>query len=166
VAPDAPPPSVPREAPREADREPSAREPEASSPPDRRQPLDAGSLAAFQRGSRSGSSSGAFYADAPTTAAAVARITYTLEAYSDAIAKRDIEALREVRSNVTPTEAAWVKDGTTTVRFSNVDVSVEGTEAVARCRRTIASDGKTRASGSVEVRLTRKPTGWVITEIR
>lgn len=96
----------------------------------------------------------------------MARITYTLEAYSDAIAKRDLEALREVRSSVTPTEAAWVKDGTTTVRFSNLDVSVEGTDAVVRCRRTIASDGKTRASGAVDVRLTRKPTGWIITDIR
>lgn len=169
VAPDAP-PEAPRESPREAPRDVSREAPRESEPsasaPDRRQPLDAGSLTAFQRGSRSGSSSGGFYSDAPTTAAAVARITYTLEAYSDAIAKRDIDALREVRSSVTPTEAAWVKDGTTTVRFSNVDVSVDGTEAVARCRRTIVSDGKTRASGAVQVHLARKPSGWVITDIR
>ena len=85
-----------------------AREP--STPADTRS-LDYGSLSAFRGGSRSTGSASSVYTDSPSTAAAVARITYTLDAYGDAIAARDLDALRDVRSPVTPAEAALLKEG-------------------------------------------------------
>jgi serine/threonine protein kinase len=140
-----------------------AREP--STPADTRA-LDYGSLSAFRGGSRSTGSASSVYTDSPSTAAAVARITYTLDAYGDAIAERDLAALRDVRSPVTPAEAALLKEGRTTVRFSNLDVSLSGNDARVRCRRALVTNGKTVSSGPAEVRLTRKPEGWVITDIR
>jgi eukaryotic-like serine/threonine-protein kinase len=128
-----------------------------------RTPFDSSSVSAFQ--SR-GSQSGTFYTDSPSTAAAVARITYTLEAYSNAIEKRDLDALRDVRNPVTPAESALVS-GTpaTTVRFTDLDINVDGTQGRVRCRRAITTGGK-RSTSQVEVHLTRRPSGWVITDIR
>jgi hypothetical protein len=67
---------------------------------------------------------------------------------------------------VTPGEAALLKEGRTTVRFSNLDVSLSGNDARVRCRRALVTNGKTVSSGPAEVRLTRRPDGWVITDIR
>jgi hypothetical protein len=163
------------EAPREpaaenARREPAPpvrgrEEPPPSTPADTRS-LDYGSLGAFRGGSRSTGAASNVYSDAPSTAAAVARITYTLDAYGDAIAARDLDALRDVRSPVTPAESTMLKEGRLTVRFSNLDVSLDGNDARVRCRRAVVANGKTLSSGPADVRLTRRPDGWVITDIR
>ena len=144
-------------------REEPSREP--STPADTRA-LDYGSLSAFRGGSRGTGSASNVYSDSPSTAAAVARITYTLDAYGDAIAARDLDALRDVRSPVTPAEATMLKEGRLTVRFSNLDVSLDGNDARVRCRRAVVANGKTLSSGPADVRLTRRPEGWVITDIR
>ena len=52
------------------------------------------------------------------------------------------------------------------MRFSNLDVSLDGNDARVRCRRALVTNGKTLSSGPADVRLTRRPEGWVITEIR
>jgi serine/threonine protein kinase len=143
-----------------------AREPSTPSTPADTRSLDYGSLSAFRGGSRSTGSASNVYTDSPSTAAAVARITYALEAYGDAIAARDLDALRDVRSPVTPAEATMLKEGRLTVRFSNLDVSLDGNDARVRCRRAVVANGKTLSSGPSDVRLTRRPDGWVITEIR
>jgi hypothetical protein len=148
-------------APAEPSREPAT----PSTPADTRS-LDYGSLGAFRGGSRSTSSASSVYSDSPSAAAAVARITYALEAYGDAIAARDLDALRDVRSPVTPAESAMLKEGRLTVRFSNFDVSLNGNDARVRCRRAVVANGKTVSSGPADVRLTRRPEGWVITDIR
>jgi hypothetical protein len=144
-----------------------AREParEPSTPADTRS-LDYGSLNAFRGGSRSTGSASDVYSESPSTAAAVARITYALDAYGEAIAARDLGALRDVRSPVTPAEAAMLKEGRLTVRFSNLDVSINGSDARVRCQRAVVANGKTISSGPSDVRLTRRPEGWVITDIR
>jgi eukaryotic-like serine/threonine-protein kinase len=142
------------------------REPSTPSTPADTRSLDYGSLGAFRGGSRSTGSASNVYTDSPSTAAAVARITYALEAYGDAIAARDLDALRDVRSPVTPAEATMLKEGRLTVRFSNLDVSLDGNDARVRCRRAVVANGKTLSSGPSDVRLTRRPDGWVITDIR
>jgi hypothetical protein len=143
-----------------------AREPSSPSTPADTRSLDYGSLNAFRGGSRSTGSASSVYSESPSTAAAVARITYALEAYGEAIAARDLDALRDVRSPVTPAETAMLKEGRLTVRFSNLDVSIDGSDARVRCRRAVVANGKTISSGPSDVRLTRRPEGWVITDIR
>jgi hypothetical protein len=161
---------TPRETPPPVREEPAAvepsREPATPSTPADTRSLDYGSLNAFRGGSRSTGSASSVYTDSPSTAAAVARITYALEAYGEAIAARDLDALRDVRSPVTPAETTMLKEGRLTVRFSNLDVSIDGGEARVRCRRAVVANGKTISSGPSDVRLTRRPEGWVITDIR
>lgn len=160
-------PAPPAESPRasEPSREPS-RDPGPPSTPADTRSLDYGSLSAFRGGTRSTGSASDVYTDSPSAAAAVARITYALEAYGDAIAARDLDALRDVRSPVTSAESAMLKEGRATVRFSNLDVSLDGNDARVRCRRAVVANGKTVSSGPADVRLTRRPEGWVITDIR
>jgi hypothetical protein len=161
------PPSTtpPRDARQTPPREGGVRDTPRVSEPTTRGTFDEGSASAF-RSSRSTSSTP--YADSPSRAAAVARITYTLEAYSEAVEHRDLDALRDVRNPITQVETSLINasGAATTIRFSDVDVALDGTEAVVRCRRVLVSGGKTRSSGLVEVHLTRRPAGWVITDIR
>jgi hypothetical protein len=56
------------------------------------------------------------------------------------------------------------------VRLENLAIEVNGTSAVARCRRTVegtlASGAPVRESRNVAFGLTRQPTGWIITDVR
>jgi serine/threonine-protein kinase len=106
----------------------------------------------------------------PSTLAATSRITYVLEQYIQALVNADPDAIREYRAALSPAESALMRARQLKVRLENVHVEVNGTEATARCRRKVEG---TSATGSpiqedrpIVFRLTRRPSGWVITDVR
>jgi serine/threonine protein kinase len=152
---------------------PAAATPDASPAPrvsgrDTRAPLDSESLSAFNRSSGSSVSPAAAYgAESPLLAASVARIKDTLESYSQAIEKQDLETLRSIRDPLPVAETGLAQTANpTSVRFSEVDVHTDGRTATVHARRAVSVGGSVKSSAFVDIHLLRRPTGWVITEIR
>lgn len=108
--------------------------------------------------------------DAAARLAAVNRINYVLEQYVRALVNGDADAIREFRPTLSSEESALMRARQLKVRLEEVRVDVDGTEAVARCRRrlegTSATGGRIQEDGPVTFHLTRKPAGWVITDVR
>ncbi len=100
-------------------------------------------------------------------AASIVRIKDTLESYCQAIEHQDLDALRSVREPVTAAETAQAQSASPTiVHFSDVDVRTDGRTAAVRARRAVSVGSSVKSNAVVDIRLTRRPTGWVITEIR
>jgi hypothetical protein len=134
---------------------------------DTRAPLDQATVDAFKSPRGSSAPNGYGNIDSPMMQASVVRIKDTLENYSQAIEHQDLDALRAVRDPVTSAESAQAQGSTPTlVRFTEVDVRTDGKTATVVARRTITVGGANKFNGFVELRLTRRPGGWVITDIR
>jgi hypothetical protein len=107
---------------------------------------------------------------APSTIAAVNRVNYVLEQYVQALVHGDTAAMHEVRPAMSSSEANLMRARLLRVRLDQVRVDVRGPDAVARCRRTVEGISATGASihdeGSAVFILTRRPTGWIITDVR
>jgi ketosteroid isomerase-like protein len=104
------------------------------------------------------------------TVAAVNRINWVLQQYAGALQRRDAEALREYRPSPGAAETQLLGARSVALRLETLDVQVDGTSATARCRRTLdatlESGAPLRQQGNVTVSLTRRATGWVITDVR
>jgi serine/threonine protein kinase len=141
--------------------------PRVASHGDTRAPLDQATVDAFKGTRGSSAPSGYGNIDSPLNAASVVRIKDTLESYSQAIEHQDLDALRAVRESLTAAESAQAQSASPTlVHFSEVDVRTDGKTAAVRARRAITVGGAAKANGYVEIRLARRPAGWVITDIR
>ena len=107
---------------------------------------------------------------AVSTLAAIKRINYVLEQYVQALVNADADAVREYRTALSPEESLLMRTRQLKVRLEDVRVEVNGTEATARCRRKIEGTSPTgspiREDTATVFRLTRRPSGWVITDIR
>ncbi len=100
-------------------------------------------------------------------AASIVRIKDTLESYSQAIEHQDLDTLRSVREPLTAAETAQAHSSSpTVVHFSDIDVRTDGRTAAVRARRVVSVSGSVKSNGVVDIRLTRRPAGWVITDIR
>jgi hypothetical protein len=100
-------------------------------------------------------------------AASIVRIKDTLDAYCQSIEHHDLDTLRSVREPLTAAESAQAQSGTpTVVRFSDVEVHTDGRTAAVRARRAVSVGGSVKSNGVVDIRLTRRPTGWIIIDIR
>ena len=134
---------------------------------DNRAPLDQSTVDAFKGSRGSSAPSGYGNIDSPMMQASVVRIKDALESYSQAIEHQDLDALHSVREPISAAESAQVKsDKPTVVRFSEVDVHTDGKTATVVARRNITVGGANKFNGFVEIRLSRRPGGWVITDIR
>ncbi len=134
---------------------------------DTRAPLNADTLSAFNRSSGSSSAPSLGYGgDVTNPAASVARIKDTLETYSEAIEKQDLDTLRSVRDPLAAAESGLAQTANpTSVRFSDVDVHTDGRTAAVRAKRIVSVGGAVKSSAVVDIQLVRRPSGWVITEI-
>jgi hypothetical protein len=134
---------------------------------DTRAPLDQATVDAF-KGPRGSSAPGGYgNIDSPMMQASVVRIKDTLDTYSQAIEHHDLDTLRTVREPLPAAESTQAQSATPTlVRFSEVDVRTDGKTATVVARRNITVGGANKFNGFVEIRLTRRPGGWVITDIR
>jgi hypothetical protein len=134
---------------------------------DTRAPLDQATVNAFKSSRSSSTPSGYGNIDSPMMAASVVRIKDTLETYSKAIEGHDLDTLRTVREPLTAAETTLTQ-GTApaVVKFSEIDVRTDGKTAAVVARRSITVAGASKFNGFVEVRLSRRPEGWVITDIR
>jgi hypothetical protein len=134
---------------------------------DTRAPLDQSTVDAFKGSRGSSAPSGYGNIDSPMLQASVVRIKDALESYSQAIEHQDLDALRSVREPVSAAESAQAQSASpTVVHFSEVDVHTDGKTAAVRARRAISVGGASKSNGYVDIRLTRRPGGWVITDIR
>jgi hypothetical protein len=134
---------------------------------DTRAPLDQSTIDAFKGSHGSSAPSGYGNIDSPMNAASVARIKDALDTYSQAIEHQDLDSLRSVREPLTAAESAQAQSASpTVVHFSEVDVRTDGKTASVRARRAITVGGAAKANGYVEIHLSRRPAGWVITDIR
>jgi hypothetical protein len=108
--------------------------------------------------------------EAAANLAAVNRVTYVLEQYVHALVNGDADAIREYRPSLSPEESGLMRARQLKVRLDDVRVEVNGTDAVARCRRmlegTSATGTRIQEEGAVTFHLVRKPTGWVITDVK
>jgi ketosteroid isomerase-like protein len=108
--------------------------------------------------------------DAMANLAAVNRINYVLEQYVRALVNADADALREHRLSPSAEETALMRARELKVRLEDLRVEVNGTDAVARCRRridgTADSGARIQQDAAVTFHLTRRAAGWIITEIR
>jgi eukaryotic-like serine/threonine-protein kinase len=108
--------------------------------------------------------------DSAATLAAVNRITYVLEQYVRALVNADADAIREYRPSLSPEESALMRARQLKVRLEDIRVQVDGTEAVARCRRrlegTAATGSRIQEDAAVTFHLTRRTAGWVITDVK
>ena len=102
--------------------------------------------------------------------AAVNRINYVLEQYVRALVNGDAETIGNYRASLSSEESALMRARQLKVRLDELRVEVDGTEAVARCRRrlegTSATGTRIQEDGQVTFHLTRKPAGWVITDVK
>jgi tRNA A-37 threonylcarbamoyl transferase component Bud32 len=102
--------------------------------------------------------------------AAVNRINYVLEQYVRALVNGDAETIRDYRASLSPEESALMRARQLKVRLEELRVEVDGSEAVARCRRrlegTSATGARIQEDGPVTFHLTRRPSGWVITDVK
>jgi serine/threonine protein kinase len=133
-----------------------------------RAPLDQSTVNAFKStsGTQSNATAGYAGADSPMMAASIVRIKDTLDTYSQAIEHQDLDALHSVREPLSAAESAQAQSANpTVVRFSEVDVRTDGKQATARARRAISVGGAVKSNAYVEIRLSRRPAGWVITDI-
>jgi eukaryotic-like serine/threonine-protein kinase len=103
------------------------------------------------------------------TLAAVNRINYILEQYVQALVNADADAIRDFRPNLSVEEATLMKARQLRVRLEDVRVEVNGSEAVARCRRKVEGTGPTgvriQDDSPATFRLTRRASGWIITDV-
>jgi hypothetical protein len=105
--------------------------------------------------------------DSPMMQASVVRIKDTLETYSQAIKDQDLDTLRSVREPLPSAESAQAQSASPTlVNFTEVDVHTDGKTAAVRARRAVSVGGAVKSNGFVDIRLSRRPQGWVITDIR
>lgn len=104
------------------------------------------------------------------TLAAVNRINYVLEQYVRALVNADADAIKEYRPSLSSEESALMRARQLKVRLEDLRVQVDGTDAVARCRRrlegTSATGSRIQEDGAVTFILTRRPAGWVITDVK
>ena len=102
--------------------------------------------------------------------AAVNRINYVLEQYVRALVNGDAEAIRDYRPSLSPEESTLMRARQLKVRLEELRVEVDGSEALARCRRrlegTSATGARIQEDGPVTFHLTRMPSGWVITDVK
>lgn len=102
--------------------------------------------------------------------AAVNRINYVLGQYVQALVNGDAEAIREFRPSPSSAEVGLLRARQLKVRLEGVRIEVNGNDAVARCRRKVegvsATGSNIQEDGPVTFQMTRRPAGWVITEIR
>jgi hypothetical protein len=134
---------------------------------DTRAPLDQATVDAFKGPRGSSAPNGYGNIDSPMMQASVVRIKDTLESYSQAIEHQDADALHSVREPISAAESEQVKSAKPTlVRFSEVEVKTDGKTATVVARRNITVGGANKFNGFVEIRLSRRPGGWVITDIR
>jgi ketosteroid isomerase-like protein len=102
--------------------------------------------------------------------AATNRITFVLEQYIQALVNADADAIREYRAALSPEETALMRARQLKVRLEDVRVEVNGAEATARCRRkvegTSATGSRIQEESPIVFRLTRRASGWVITDVR
>jgi hypothetical protein len=157
-----PPPPTPPAQPRTEDAPPVR-------PPPPRRETSPGDVDTFKRAAPSSVDS--MFNASPSAAATVARITDVIERYTKAMEQRDLEAVRSLRTEVTPLEQRTLRQGRQ-VRYKIDDLNVQpsGAEAVATGRRTfsaeVESGEKLTLSGPVTIRLVRRPAGWLIAEIK
>jgi serine/threonine protein kinase len=108
--------------------------------------------------------------DSVATLAAVNRINYVLEQYVRALVNGDTDGIHEYRAPLSPAESALMRARQLKVRLEGVRVEVNGTEAVARCRRkvegTSATGERIEEDAVVTFYLVRRTAGWVITDVR
>ena len=153
-----------REEPRRE--EPRREEPRAPSAPRQTAPLTRETVDAFSGGSQGG----ALPMDSASRVAAINRVTWTVQQYGETLGRGDAAGFRKLRAAVTSTEASWLEAKSLKVVLEDIRVEVNGTEAVARCRRSVEGTGATgaaiREQGSVIFQLTRRTSGWVITDVR
>jgi eukaryotic-like serine/threonine-protein kinase len=152
------------------DSRPPARESAPKAAPRATEHLTEDTVATFSS-QRSASGSGSYGApQGGATVAAINRITYVLEQYAGALTRRDAEAVREYRPSLSSAESQLLSAQRVSVRLENVNVQVDGTSATARCRRVVEAvlDGGNplKEQATVTFSLTRRPSGWVITDIR
>jgi eukaryotic-like serine/threonine-protein kinase len=102
--------------------------------------------------------------------AASTRVTYVLERYVQVLVNGDADAIREFRPSPSSEELELLRARQLKVRLDDVRVQVNGSDAVARCRRkvegTSASGARIELDAAVTFLLTRRPAGWVITDVR
>ena len=107
---------------------------------------------------------------AASTTAAVTRINLVLGEYVKALVNADANAIRDYRSTLSPEESALMRARQLKVRLEDVRIEVNGAEATARCRRKVEGISSTGAplqeDAAAVYRLVRKPSGWMITEVR
>lgn len=108
--------------------------------------------------------------NSPEMVAATNRVKYVIEQYAAALNSRNEQALGDVRAGVTDAERALLKARDVKVSIVVSSVDIGGTTATATCQQNIdamAADGTPiRTSGTATFQLVRRPTGWVITEIK
>ena len=103
----------------------------------------------------------------PELTAAIARVKDVLARYAAALTARDLAALERVREPISDAERALLGSSSVSVSLTVVDVDVTGTEATASCQQAVEMPaGGTATRTNVVARLVRKPSGWVITEIK
>jgi len=141
---------------------------EPARPHDTRPGLDQSTVNAFKSTSgTTGNSNPYAGTDSPMMQASVVRIKDTLETYSTAIKDQDLETLRSVREPLSPAESAQAQSSSPTlVHFTEVDVRTDGRTAAVRARRAVTVSGAVKSNAYVDIRLSRRPQGWVITDIR
>jgi hypothetical protein len=135
---------------------------------DTRPALDQETVNAFKSTSGSTGYSNPYAgSDSPMMQASVVRIKDTLETYSQAIKDQDLDTLRSVREPLSSAESAQAQSvSPTLVSFTEVDVHTDGKTAAVRARRAVSVGSAVKSNGYVDIRLSRRPQGWVITDIR
>ena len=143
-------------------------EPPHTSGRDARPGVDQATVNAFKSTSGSTGYSNPYAgSDSPMMQASVVRIKDTLETYSQAIKDQDLETLRSVREPLPAAESAQAQSASpTAVNFTEVEVHTDGKTAAVRARRAVSVGGAVKSNAYVDIRLSRRPQGWVITDIR
>ena len=153
---------------RQPDARPADARPAPEPSPRARAELTGDTLDAF---SRPGGGDVASLARSAALVAAENRIRYVIGRYADAFEAGDAEALSAVRPSPTPSESAWIAAAAkVVVRIDSLDVRATETEGVVRCRRMVegqlASGAPVNETRTVTIRLVRRPTGWIIVDLR
>jgi serine/threonine protein kinase len=106
----------------------------------------------------------------PSSTPAVNPINVVFQQYVRALVHADADGLAAVRPAPSTEESELLRARSLFMRLDEITVDVSGTDAVAHGRRTIegvsATGAPIKEQRIVTIRLTRRPTGWVITDIR
>jgi hypothetical protein len=107
---------------------------------------------------------------AVSTLAAINRVNYVLGQYVQALVNADAAGIREYRPSLSAEETGLMRARQLKVRLEDLRVDVNGIEATARCRRKLdgvaANGAAIQDDRPVAFRLIRRPTGWVIADVR